>query len=255
MERKAFDEPLTGQARGGGLMEGSNRRIRRPSPAMVVALVALFVALSGTSYAMSQLAKNSVGTPQLKNNAVTTAKVKNGTLLSTDFKSGQLQPGPPGPVGPAGPKGDTGATGATGSGAALDFSADLGDAPKTTTSTTLSTVGSTTLTVPAGATATVVATFSAESLCRNGAATNTWCVVRLFIDGTEMNPEDGTNFAFDSPAASTALASLDYEAHSITRIRKGIGAGSHTITAQYQVFGTPTFRLDDWSLIAVAYKQ
>ena len=233
-------------------MQGSKRRFHRPSPAMVVALVALFVALSGTSYAMSQLANNSVGTPQLKNNAVTTAKVKNGSLLSADFKAGQLQPGPTGPAGATGPKGDAGPSG---TGAALAFGADVGDAPKVTTSTTLATVGSTTLEVPTGATATIVATFSAESLCRNGTAANTWCVVRLFVDGAEMNPEDGTNFAFDSPAASTALASLDYEAHSITRIRRSIGAGSHTITAQYQVFGTPTFRLDDWSLVAVAYKQ
>lgn len=224
-----------------------------PSPAMIVAVAALFVALGGTGYAMSQLAKNSVGTPQLKNNAVTSVKVRNGTLLSADFKAGQLKAGPPGPAGPAGPKGDNGPAG---TGATLAWGADVGDAPKTTSSTTLSTVGSTKLTIPTGETATVVATFSAESLCRNGTAT-TWCVLRLFIDGTEMNPEDGTNFAFDAPAASTALASYDYEAHSITRIRRGIGAGEHTITAQFQSSSAtgPTFRLDDWSLVAVAYKQ
>jgi hypothetical protein len=53
----------------------------RPSPALVVACVALLVALGGTSIAaVSQLAKNSVGTAQLKNNAVTTPKVKNATV-------------------------------------------------------------------------------------------------------------------------------------------------------------------------------
>jgi hypothetical protein len=44
---------------------------------MLVALVALFVALGGTSYAALTLGKNSVGSKQLKKNAVTTSKIKN----------------------------------------------------------------------------------------------------------------------------------------------------------------------------------
>ena len=60
----------------------------RPSPAMVVACIALLVALGGTSIAaVTQLVpRNSVGTLQLKNNAVTSAKVKNQSLLRADFK-------------------------------------------------------------------------------------------------------------------------------------------------------------------------
>jgi hypothetical protein len=50
-------------------------KIRRPSPALVVAVLALFVALSGTAYAAATLAKNSVGTAQLKNGAVTLTKI------------------------------------------------------------------------------------------------------------------------------------------------------------------------------------
>ena len=47
---------------------------RRPSPAMVVACLALLVALSGTGIAAAtQVARNSVGTPQLKDSAVTNA--------------------------------------------------------------------------------------------------------------------------------------------------------------------------------------
>jgi hypothetical protein len=67
--------------------------VRRPSPAMIVACIALIVALSGTSYAkILALPLNSVGTPQLKANAVISSKVKDHTLLAADFKPGQLPP-------------------------------------------------------------------------------------------------------------------------------------------------------------------
>ena len=56
--------------------QGKKRRwLHVPSPAMIVACVALFVALGGTSYAAATLAANSVGTRQLKNGAVTATKV------------------------------------------------------------------------------------------------------------------------------------------------------------------------------------
>ena len=56
--------------------QGKKRRwLRIPSPAMIVACVALFVAMGGTSYAAVTLAANSVGAKQIKNSAVTTAKV------------------------------------------------------------------------------------------------------------------------------------------------------------------------------------
>lgn len=80
-------------------------RPRRPSPTLVVSIIALLVAMGGTGYAAFSLPKNSVGTKQLKSHAVTGSKIKAHSLLATDFKSGQL---------PAGPKGDTGAKGDTG---------------------------------------------------------------------------------------------------------------------------------------------
>ena len=84
----------------------------KPSPSMIVALVALIVALGGTSYAATKLAKNSVGTKQLKKNAVVSSKVKDRSLLSKDFKSGQIPRGPKGPKGATGPAGPrTGAAG------------------------------------------------------------------------------------------------------------------------------------------------
>jgi hypothetical protein len=98
---------------------------RRPSPAMVVACIALAVALTGTSFAaVSALAPNSVGSaqlktgavtnPKLRNNAVTSVKVANRSLLRSDFAPGQLPAGPTGPQGPAGPAGPAGAAGPSG---------------------------------------------------------------------------------------------------------------------------------------------
>lgn len=83
---------------------------RRPSPAMIVAMLALLVALGGTSYAAFKLPKNSVGTSQLKKNAVTGVKVKSHSLKANDFKANSLPAGPQGPAGPGGPKGDPGNT-------------------------------------------------------------------------------------------------------------------------------------------------
>jgi hypothetical protein len=94
--------------------EGTMRRVlvRRPSPALVVACLALLVALGGTGYAtVLNVPRNSVGTVNLKNNAVTGPKVRNASLTRADFRAGQLPAGPVGPQGPAGPAGPAGAPG------------------------------------------------------------------------------------------------------------------------------------------------
>jgi hypothetical protein len=114
----------------GGSMK--NLRLRRPSPALVVSVVALSVALGGTGYAAVVLPANSVGAKQIKTNAVTgakikknavtAAKVKNASLLAADFKAGQLPAGPVGATGPRGPEGPRGATGPKGDTGTVDTS-------------------------------------------------------------------------------------------------------------------------------------
>ena len=79
-----------------------------------VACLALFVALGGTGYAVTQLGKNSVGRQHLKKNSVVSAKVKNASLRAKDFKKGSLPAGPIGPAGPQGAAGPPGAAGAEG---------------------------------------------------------------------------------------------------------------------------------------------
>ena len=89
--------------------------MRLPSPALVVACLALAISLSGAAYAVSTaLPRNSVGTLQLKANAVNSAKVRNASLRAADFAPGQI---PAGPAGPAGPPGSSGLQVISGSGA------------------------------------------------------------------------------------------------------------------------------------------
>ena len=84
--------------------------------ANVIATMALFVALGGSSYAALQLPKGSVGTKQLKRNAVTSPKVKPGSLVLSDFRASQRSRlrGPAGNAGPAGPAGARGPQGLIG---------------------------------------------------------------------------------------------------------------------------------------------
>lgn len=64
----------------------SKLRARKPGASMIVALIALFVAMGGTSYAAVTLGKNTVGSKQLKKNAVTTSKIKNGAVTGSKIK-------------------------------------------------------------------------------------------------------------------------------------------------------------------------
>ena len=66
------------------------RRLR-PSPAMVVACIALLFAMTGASYAAIQaLPKNSVGAKQLKKNAVTGLKIKANAVTGTKVAANSL---------------------------------------------------------------------------------------------------------------------------------------------------------------------
>lgn len=63
---------------------------RRPSPALVVAVVALVMATVGTGYAAFKVPKKSVGAKQLKKNAVTTAKIKKNAINGSKVKDQSL---------------------------------------------------------------------------------------------------------------------------------------------------------------------
>jgi hypothetical protein len=69
-------------------MDTISKRI--PSPAAILACVALLVSLGGVSYAATVLPKNSVGAAQLRNGAVTAGKVRTDTINSAKVKDGTL---------------------------------------------------------------------------------------------------------------------------------------------------------------------
>jgi hypothetical protein len=63
---------------------------KRPSVAALVAVVALVVATTGTSYAAIQLEKNSIRTKHLRNGAVTGAKARDHTITGRDLRDGSV---------------------------------------------------------------------------------------------------------------------------------------------------------------------
>jgi hypothetical protein len=65
-------------------------RFTAPSPALVVATAALFVAMGGTGYAAFHLGKSSVGAKQLKNGAVTSSKIVGGAVTSSKIANGAV---------------------------------------------------------------------------------------------------------------------------------------------------------------------
>jgi hypothetical protein len=68
---------------------------QRPSPAMIVALIALFVALGGSSYAAikvgsKNIKRGAVGSRAIANNSIGSADVRDGSLTGRDVKNNSL---------------------------------------------------------------------------------------------------------------------------------------------------------------------
>jgi hypothetical protein len=162
------------------------RRLRAPSPALVISLIALFVALGGTTYAATSLAKNSVGTAQLKNGAVTKAKISKKAVSALKGSRG-----PQGVQGIRGTNGTNGTNGTDGQPGApgIAFVTSVVATNESTTSTTptdLATPGpSVAVNVPASGVIEVFAQVDIEGGASHG-------VVTLEEDGSVL-PGQSTN--------------------------------------------------------------
>jgi hypothetical protein len=224
-------------------------KLRRPSPALLLAVAALVLALGGTATAAV---------------VITSGQIKDGTIRARDLDPKlrrQLASRPvAGPAGAAGPKGDAGAkgdtgpkgdAGAPGQDAFLDTAVVGIASQRDISSTTFSDVigATTTITVPAGRTATVVADLSAESACTGAAGDQ--CLVQILLDGQEMWPTHNGLASFDSADDGGGR-----ESHAIIRTAEGVAAGTHTIKVQGAVSKTgattPDLTLDELSLVVRA---
>jgi hypothetical protein len=210
---------------------------------MVVALVALLVALAGTSVAaVTALPNNSVGTAQLKSNAVTSAKIKNGQVKPSDLSASAKTSGPQGPPGPQGPQGPQGPAGVASPGYVAQVASDTSTSSITTNATSYGDLpgADETITVPTGETGKLYVWFSAESNCTGGAG---YCSARITVDGNEIEPSAGSDFAFDSLGDSS-------ESHSMVRVSGTLAAGSHTVKVQGGTTSAlTTFKIDDWAMV------
>jgi hypothetical protein len=94
-------------------MHGLSTYLRRHH----IGLLALFVALGGTSYAAVSLSANSVGSRELKDQAVRSSELKDGSIKKRDLRERLYESlrgggGGTGAIGPAGPQGPPGPAGA-----------------------------------------------------------------------------------------------------------------------------------------------
>jgi hypothetical protein len=200
----------------------------------VVAYIALFVALGGTSYAAVALPRGSVGTAQLKKGAVTGSKVKAHSLTATDFRTGSLRSGAKGDTGAQGPKGDTGGQGPKGDTgpAGLSTSIVSDDLPTVTDSspTLASAVAlkQVTITLPSvGRLLVLDPEIESVSFDNPTSSPTSYAYVGVYLDGNLVSGGAVACSTCSIPAHSTGSASnIQLPELSIP----GVAAGSHTVT-------------------------
>ena len=73
-------------------MRHINKRALRPTPALVVAFVALFAAMGGFGYAAVKMKPNSVRSKNIRNGAVTTDKIADGAVTTPKLAADAVAP-------------------------------------------------------------------------------------------------------------------------------------------------------------------
>jgi hypothetical protein len=195
-------------------------RPRRPTPALLVACVALVIAMGGTSYAAFSLPKNSVGTAQLRSGAITQQKIAKRTFRELG-----------GARGPAGAPGRAGATGQTGSAGAQGAAGATGpQGPTSGTSAgsveTISSAGGftpfgTSGTVTLSAPGKVLVEISGTYLIECSASGSCSSTVSAFLDGTAV-PGAHENL-------NAASSAEDLQNIAASGIAVNVPAGTHTV--------------------------
>ena len=63
---------------------------KRPTPAACLAVLALFISLGGTTYAVTALPRNSVGTDQLRDSGVTEVDLARAAVITRKLANGAV---------------------------------------------------------------------------------------------------------------------------------------------------------------------
>jgi hypothetical protein len=202
-----------------------------------VALLALFIALGGTSYAAAKLPRNSVGSAQIKAKAVTEAKLADAVKA----KLNRTVLGSPGAAGAPGATGATGASGATGAqgptgpqGEPGPTSADVGGAGSGFNS-------GTTVTLARPGNVLVFTIGPSPITC---GANNCRRIFTGTIDGA---PISGVNEVISANAGTTSSEQISEAA-----IVPNVAAGTHTVRLEYTTEGGLNGFTLETKIVAVA---
>ena len=110
----------------------------------------------------------------------------------------------------------------------------------------------TTISVPSGTRALIVAQFSSETSCEPFGQNPGACIVRILLDSRPMQPESGDTFiddSLDQPAFRSD------EGNTVTKFLSGVGPGTHAVKVQVRVSFDTYFVLDDRVLLVQRSKQ
>jgi hypothetical protein len=208
------------------------RRMRSPSPALVIATLALFVALGGPGYAAKAVKKvafaKTAGNAKKVGGIKASRRPQANRLLALDanarFPASVFPPGAQGaqgaqgPQGTQGPKGDKGDAGAVGPTAGAV-------SPTGGTATGGTQSASTTITMPRAGSLWIagVDNYSTAS-CTGGNGSFT---MELYVDGTFVPGSQRSTFLPDSPAQRGMFTTYG--------LATGVGAGPHDVVMRDQI--------------------
>jgi hypothetical protein len=198
------------------------RWFARQSPALIVAMIALFVALTGTAVATTSAL---ITGAQIKNNSITGLDVKNRSLTPRDFR-GSVR----GPRGPAGPPGAAGAAGAQGAQGPPGASTD--DRPGRSVNTGCTADGSGGTFVNCGSAAVISVPRAGRALAVVNIAWYTFGAspargeCRLVVDGGVLGP------TVSMGEVSNNTDSLHKNGVGITQVTGELAPGNHSFQVQ-----------------------
>jgi hypothetical protein len=203
-----------------------------------IALLALFIALGGTSYAAAGLPRNSVGKNQLRKGAVVESKLSHAVRAKLEKKGKTGPPGATGPTGPQGPQGIPGEKGDPG-----PTSAGVGGMNTTVTVGGLTTaIGSpTTVTLDRPGNVLVQIQGTLTATCGGVACSRT---IGVTVDGQTVPGAFAVGNGTANTTTDTPVA--------VSGILTGVAAGTHPVTIMGKTSGSPTGSVGDLRVVAIA---